>query len=79
MAILLNRADFPEAIGIRPHSLKVTTSPSLTGEIAKEEETLSQLEVQGNYREVTAQDMGESTHEIRHNGNFSPEIRPKIF
>ena len=58
MILLLERAAFREANGIRPHSLKVTTISALMGGIAKGKANLAQLASQGNYREVTAQDMG---------------------
>ena len=58
MTFLLERADFFEEHGIRPHSLKVTTISALMGEIAKGKGNLAQLSVQGNYRAATAQEMG---------------------
>ena len=57
MDLLLGRADFLEENSTRPHSLKVTTISALMGEIVQGGD-LAQLEVQGNYRAVTAQDMG---------------------
>ena len=59
MIILLERANFQVVgHGIRPHSLKVTTISSLMTEIVKGKGNLAQLSVQGNYRAITAADMG---------------------
>ena len=59
MIILLARVNFQEAgHGIRPHSLKVTTISALTTEIVKGNGNLAQLMAQGNYRAITAADMG---------------------
>ena len=58
MTVLLDLADSHEDRGIRPHSLKVTTIAALMGEIVKGKANLAQLAAQGNYRAVTAQDMG---------------------
>ena len=49
------------------------------GEIAQGEANLAQLAVQGNYRALTAQDMGESIREIYLNNKFCLKFRPKIF
>ena len=60
MAILLKRVNFTEeGHGIRPRSLKVTAISSLMDEIVKGKGNLAQLSAQGNYRAVTASDMGE--------------------
>ena len=58
MTFLLERAEFFEEHGIRPRSLKVTTISALMGEIVKGTANLAQLSVHGNYRAITAQDMG---------------------
>ena len=58
MTVLLDLAGLSEENGIRPHSLKVTTISAIMGEIVKRKANLSRLEAQGNYRAVTAQDMG---------------------
>ena len=58
MILLLERADFMESDGVRPHSLKVTTISALMGGIAKGKENIAQLAAQGNYRAFSAQDMG---------------------
>ena len=59
MTISLERANFLEKPqGIRPHSLKVTTISALTTEIVKGGGNLAQLSARGNYRAITAADMG---------------------
>ena len=59
MAFLLKRVNFNEEDhGIRPHSLKVTSISALMNEIVKGKGNLAQLSAQGNYRAVTASDMG---------------------
>ena len=58
VTLLLERANFLEEHGIRPHSLKVTTISSLMGEIVKGKGNLAQLLAQGNYRAAAAQEMG---------------------
>ena len=54
---LLFQADRPDGHGARPHSLKVTTISTLMTEVIKGNANLSQLPIQGNYRDVTARDM----------------------
>ena len=57
-AYLLDLAGHPKGRGIRPHILKVTTTPPpITIEIAKGRAELSQLAIQDNYREVATRDM----------------------
>ena len=59
MTVPLERANsIQKPHGIRPHSLKVTTISALTKEIVKGNGNLAQLCVQGNYRAITAADMG---------------------
>ena len=57
MTWLLELAGRPGDNGVRPHSLKVTTSSTLMTEVAKGQANLSQLAIQGNYRSATSQDM----------------------
>ena len=64
LSVLLALVDFHEARGVRPHSLKVKTIAVLMGEISKGMANLSHLAAQGNYREVTAHDVGGSIREI---------------
>ena len=76
MDVLLDLAGRPKGRGIRPHSLKVETIYNLMTDIIIEQADLSQLEIQGNYRAATAQDMAKSIRETSQNNNLPGPILP---
>ena len=65
MALLLNRADFTEANGIRPQSLKVTTISALMGgELSKGEKISHNWQFKGTIGQSLPKIWEKSTHEI---------------
>ena len=64
MILLLERADFWDAIGIRPHSLKATTISALMGEIDKEKEILHNWKPKGTIGQSLPKTWGKSIREI---------------
>ena len=57
MNLLLFQAGIPDGHAVRQRSLKVATISASMTEVAKGRANLSQLAIQGNYREVAARDM----------------------
>ena len=71
MTCLLLHEGRPEGHAIRPHSLNVTTIPTLMTEVVKGNANLPQLAIRGNYRACAAHDMAKAySRNLAHRGIF---------